>query len=141
MTKKTTNELLHELNGNDNINTFLKNNSDELTSPSLSDYLNQLLQEKNISKAHLAKNSGLDKHYVYHILAGLKKPSRNKVLALAITLQLSLNETKYLLKYAQVRELYIRDKWDILIIYSLNHNLSVQQTNELLDEFNTDILE
>lgn len=140
MNKKTTVELLHEITTSSTITTFLKNNSVEMVLPSLSDYLNQLLQKKKLSKAYLAKNSGLDKHYVYHILAGLKNPSRVKVLAIALTLQLTLDETQRILKYASANELYIRDKWDSIIIYALNHELSVLETNELLDEFHIEIL-
>lgn len=140
MNKKTTEELLDELHISTNINEFIKDNSDELTTPSLANFLNTLLANKNLSKAYLAKNSGLDKHYVYHILSGLKKPSRSKVLAIALTLQLSFDETQYLLKYAQAKELYIRDKWDGLVIYALNHHLSVLETNELLDEMDLEIL-
>ena len=140
MNKKTTVELLHEITTISTITDFFKKNSDEMTLPSLSDYLNELLQKKNLSKAYLAKNSGLDKHYVYHILAGLKNPSRTKVLAIALALHLTFDETQRVLKYAQAKDLYIRDKWDSLIIYALNHKLSVLETNELLDEFHAEIL-
>ena len=140
MNRKTTVDLLHEIITISTITEFFKNNSNEMNLPSLSVYLNQLLQEKNLSKSYLAKNSGLDKHYVYHILAGLKNPSRTKVLAIALAIHLTLNETQRALKYAHAKELYIRDKWDSLIIYALNHKLSVLETNELLDEFHIEIL-
>lgn len=76
----------------------------------------------------------MDAGYVYHIFAGRKNPARNKILALAIAMKLSLDEVQHLLYYAKAEKLYVRNSWDSVIIHAIENNLSVLETNLLLDK-------
>jgi len=88
---------------------------------------------KNLSKAEVIQKSGLEQLYAYHIFAGRKKnPSRNKVLSIALAMELSPDETQYLLYYAGVEQLYVRNSWDSVIWYALENHLTVIDTNILL---------
>lgn len=129
---KSTGELFTELKDDKDLSGYLQRNREEFTLP-LSDYLEKLLAAKNLSKKDIIDRAGLNREYVYHIFSGLKKnPSRPKLLALAIAMELNLEEVQYLLRYAGLGLLYPRNQWDAVIISAINQKLSVEQTNDLL---------
>lgn len=135
MAAKNTEELENELSSSNDIEEYLLTNEGERQDRTLSEYLNELLTVKKLNKAEVIKNSLLEKTYAYHIFAGRKKnPSRKKALALALAMKLSRKETQHLLYYAGCRELYVRNPWDSVIFYALEHGLSVMDTNLLLEK-------
>ena len=140
--EKSTNELFSEIKKSNELKLFLQKNSNILNYPSIAEYFQTLLQQKKMDKSELIQKSGLDRVYVYQILSGKKtSPSRKKLLGLALTLKLTLDETQHLLKYGQTNELYPRNREDSLLIYSINNHLSVVNTNELLAELSFDIID
>ena len=133
---KDTAELENELSKIEQIEDFFDANKENFCDLDLEKYLEQLLQKKNLSKAEVIKKSELDYVYAYHIFSGRKKkPSRNKIISLALAMNLSVEETQRLLYYANVEKLYVRREWDSVIIFALEKNFTVKQTNELLNEF------
>lgn len=135
MTAKNTEELENELTSSRDIEGYLSVNDGERKERTLSEYLNELLMVKKLSKAEVIESSLLEKTYAYHIFAGRKKnPSRKKALALALAMKLSRKETQHLLYYAGCRELYVRNPWDSIIFYALEHGLSVMDANLLLEK-------
>lgn len=66
------------------------------------------------------------------ILNGTKTPGRDKVIALCLSLSLSLEDTQRALMLADAGALYIRRKRDSILIFSLQKGLSVMDTNILL---------
>lgn len=135
MAAKNTEELENELSSSNDIEEYLSTNEGERQDRTLSEYLNELLTVKTLNKAEVIKDSLLEKTYAYHIFAGRKKnPSRKKALALALAMKLSRKETQHLLYYAGCRELYVRNPWDSVIFYALEHGLSVMDTNLLLEK-------
>lgn len=139
--KKDTDALMHEIRYSNDVKNFIISNQKELTSYSLSEYLDKLLTEKKLSKANVINASGLNQVYAYHIFSGMKNPSRDKVLALALALKLTPKEAQYLLKYAKAKELYVRNKRDSILIFALNQRLNAIDTNQLLAELSEPILE
>lgn len=131
---KDTNDLFTELHENSNIKNYLRRNRDEFVLP-LGEYLENLLAQKNLTKQAVIEKSGVQREYAYHIFSGLKKnPSRPKILALAFAMELNLEETQYLLRYAKQSPLYPRNPWDSIIISAIEQKLTVLQTNELLNQ-------
>ena len=131
---KNTDELFVELREGNDVKNYLRQNRDEFVRP-LSEYLGSLLAQKNLSKQAVIEKSGIQREYAYHIFSGLKKnPSRQKILALAFAMNLTLEETQYLLRYAKQSPLYPRNPWDSVIISAIDQKLSVLQTNELLSQ-------
>ena len=134
MSEKDTGQLENELAETDDLKKFFAENEINLRDFTLAQYLSYLLDEKNLSKTDVIKKSELG-DYAYHIFAGRKNPSREKVIALALAMQLSFEECQKLLYYADTKKLYARDIWDDVIIYALKNNLSVTAANELLTDF------
>lgn len=132
MIKKPTDELLETLNASSNIDRYLKNEADSLIDSPLFTYLNQLADEKNIKKSQAIKNAELNEIYGYQIFSGKRFPSRNKLIALAFGMGLSLEETQQLLKYGGFAALYPKNKRDSIIIWCISNTLSLYKTNEEL---------
>lgn len=133
--QKDTEQLENELVAAADVKNFLNDNKDNFKNYTLAEYLNKLLAEKKLSKAEIIKLSQLDATYVYRVFSGVtKKPARQNVIALALALKLSPQETNYLLYYAGVEKLYVRNEWDSIIFFALENNLSVAETNELLQD-------
>lgn len=132
--EKNIRELFAELKKN-NLHNYFENNSDEFF-VSLHEYLQLLLEEKNLIKLDVIRQSHIDRHYAYHIFSGKRlNPSRNKVLALAIALKLNLQETQELLRHARHCELCPRSRFDSIIISSILQRLDVPQINSLLKNY------
>ena len=136
MPDKNTQQLEHDLSQAENVAEFLQENQSSLQEFTLAGYLAHLLKEKRLSKAAIVQASGLERTYAYHIFAGKKKPSRPKILAIALAMQLTPKEAQYLLHYAGVSQLYVRDAWDSVIWAALERQQSVTATNILLTELN-----
>jgi len=137
---KSTDELFTELKTEKNLEGWRSRNQKEFVEP-LNEYLEKILEEKNLSKHEVIENSGLNREYAYHIFSGKKNnPSRPKILALAIALGLNLDEVQYLLRYAGQGVLYPRNDWDAVIISAVEQKLSVIQTNELLHDLGETLL-
>ena len=137
---KSTEELRHEIKSATDIEDYLKSNRGSLNRDSLPRHLKHLLSEKGISKADVARDSLLDRTYTYQIFSGKKNPSRNKLISLAFGLHLSDEETQTLLKISVNRELYAKDARDAVILFALQHGMSVFETNELLFKHGFEVL-
>lgn len=141
MADKKTEHLENELSATSDIENFFDKNADAFKDYTLPEYLKRLLAEKNMTRADLHKATGIDKTYIYHICDGRKKPGRQKTLAIALALGLSAKETNYLLYYAGLPKLYVKNSWDSIIFYALEKHLTVMETNNLLDQLaETDML-
>ena len=135
MPRKDTEQLENERAESKNIEDFFNGNEENFQDFTLAQYLSYLLAEKKLSKAEVIKKSELG-DYAYHIFAGRKKsPARPKILSLALAMGLSVKETQYLLYYAGMEKLYIRNEWDSIIMFALENKLSVEEANELLNNF------
>lgn len=140
MFEKDTDKLFEELKIAPDAETFLAQNEEELKLP-LHEYLMKLLQEKNFAKvSEVVKKINPDDKHIYHIFSGLKNPSRKKLLAIARAMELNLDETQYLLRYGGFAILYPRDSWDAVIIAAIEKNLSVTQTDALLEQLQQPLL-
>lgn len=132
MLKKPTNELMDALNQSSSIHNFIKQEQDFLIDSSLSEFLNQLIKEKSLVKSSVIKKSNMHEIYGYQIFSGKRVPSRNKLIALSFGMELTLDETQALLKYAGFAPLYPKQKRDSLLIWSITHHFSIYETNDLL---------
>ena len=117
MYNKSTTELLKELENFSNFKEYKKANNDCMISKSLSEYLSDLITERNLTKADVIRKAELNENYAYQLFSGLKKaPQRDKLICLSIGMDLSVSETNSLLKLAGFSPLYPRIKRDSIII-------------------------
>ena len=140
--KKSTDELMKILNSKKSYSEFLQDEKVEFVETSISEYLNELLEEKQLKKSEVIRRGNLDKNYAYQIFNGNKlNPSRNKVLMISIGMGLTLTDTRRLLKICNQSDLYIRNARDSVIIFGIDKRMTLMEINELLNDFSFEILE
>lgn len=132
MNSINTDDLKQELMDTPNLDEFLSENSENFNSDTAAELLNRLLAEKNISKAALAKQSGLSEVYLHQIFAGKRNPSRNRLICLAYGIGATLDETNELLKLCGVAQLYSANRRDAIIIFGIVHGVSLFEINDKL---------
>lgn len=138
--KKPTDELMSEINQSNNIDKYLKDNSDYMVDCGLSDILESIIDKKGLKKSLVIKKAEISEVYGYQIFSGVKKPLRDKLLSICIAMELNLDETQEVLKYGSFALLYPKNKRDSIIIYGINNKLSVCEINNLLYDKNEDTL-
>ena len=140
MKKKNTDGLQQELMDSPDLTLFLSQNQEQFVNKSVSELLNHLFEEKNISKAALAKKAGMSEIYLHQIFAGRRNPSRNRLLCLCYGLEASVEETQEVLKLCGMAQLYPKLKRDAIIYYGLLHKLSLFEINDKLFDENEETL-
>lgn len=140
--EKSTGELEKILGSKRDYKEFWDEEISELHFESISQFLEILVSEKGLKKGDVIRRSNLEKTYAYQIFNGTKKnPSRDKMLMLAFGMELSLNETRKLLKICRLADLYARDPRDSIIIHGISHGKNLFEVNETLHELKLPVLE
>ena len=98
----------------------------------LSEYLHELIEAKDLKKAEVILLSGLERTYAYQIFSGKKTPARDKLLALAIGMKLTFDEVQHLLKVNGYAQLYPKHKRDNVIIFAFYKGQSMWELNDNL---------
>ena len=132
MNQKNTDDLKMELMQSPNLDEFLLDNKENFISENVPEILNRILTEKNMSKATLAKQSGISEVYLHQIFSGRRNPSRNRLLCLCYGLETSVDETQELLKLCGAAQLYSKNRRDAIIIYGLAHGITLFEINDKL---------
>ena len=123
-----------------NFEDFLAANQENMLALTLSEYLSKQLYQKDLKVADVIRDSGLTKSYVHQIFNGAKKPSRDKLIAIAFGLHLNAEETQRMLKLGGCSELYTRTERDALILFAIHHGKGINDTDDELYERGYDTL-
>lgn len=75
MEEKTTDDLLREMMESD-IDSYLSKNESFFMDDSVMELLNKLYKKKKITKAALAKKSGMSEVYLHQVFSGRRRPSQ-----------------------------------------------------------------
>ena len=129
---KDTNNLRQELMEAPSLDQFLSENQDSFNRDSICELLNRLFQKRRISKATLAKQSGMSEVYLHQVFSGRRNPSRDRLLCLCIGLEATLEETQCLLKQSAYAQLYPKSKRDAIITYGILHHMELHAINDKL---------
>ncbi len=130
-----TEKILSQLCGNSKSLTEIFNeNRDAYSDMTIGDYISIEIEKRKMTKAKVIKYSGINKRFFFDILSGKKTPNRRYIIRIFLALQLDLNDVQWYLKAADYPQLYARDKRDCVIIYCINHRLSVDECNKMLNK-------
>lgn len=132
MGKVRTSTLFSELKKDGAFVKFVDHHEEIFLSQSFADYIVALSGEKGVSPAGVVRNAQIDRVYGQQLFSGVRKPSRDKAIQLAFGFGLSLEETQRLLQMADKSRLYPKIKRDAAIIYGLEHQMKLQELQELL---------
>lgn len=129
---KNTSDLSDELMNDANIDSYIKANEPFFEDESLKWLLAALYGKKTVTKAALARQSGMSEVYLHQVFSGRRHPSRDRLLCLCIGLEATLEETQRLLKQATYAQLYPKSKRDAIISHGILHGTSLHDINDKL---------
>ena len=132
MLERNTDDLKQELMSAPDLTQFIKENERYFIEKDMAGYLQEIFQQKNISKSSLAKRANISEVYLHQVFAGQRNLSRNKLLCVCIGLSATLDETQNLLQKGGHAQLYAKSKWDAVIMYGLLHRMELYAINERL---------
>lgn len=140
MNEKNTDTLQQELMSTNNLDRFLVENGDSFRDVPLQEAIQCIFDEKGMSKAQLAKQSGISEVYLHQLFSGRRFPSRSRLLCLCFGLGTTVDEAQSLLQQARHAPLYSRDRRDAIIIFALSHHMTLFEVNDKLFTENLDTL-
>lgn len=140
MNEKNTDTLQQELMSTNNLDRFLTENDASFRDVPLQEAIQRIFDEKGMSKAQLAKQSGISEVYLHQLFSGRRFPSRSRLLCLCFGLGATVDEAQSLLQQARHAPLYSRDRRDAIIIFSLSHHMTLFEVNDKLFTENLDTL-
>lgn len=140
MNEKNTDTLQQELMSTNNLDRFLTENDASFRDVPLQEALQCIFDEKGMSKAQLAKQSGISEVYLHQLFSGRRFPSRSRLLCLCFGLGATVDEAQPLLQQARHAPLYSRDRRDAIIIFALSHHMTLFEVNDKLFTENLDTL-
>ena len=97
MQEKPTGDLREELMQAPSIDTYIHDNQEIFAGQEITESLAELYDRKAISKAALARKSGMSEVYLHQVFSGRRNPSRDRLLCLCIGLGATLEEAQRLL--------------------------------------------
>ncbi len=140
MNEKNTDTLQQELMSTNNLDRFLTENDASFRDVPLQEAIQRIFDEKGMSKAQLAKQSGISEVYLHQLFSGRRFPSRSRLLCLCFGLGATVDEAQSLLQQARHAPLYSRDRRDAIIIFALSHHMTLFEANDKLFTENLDTL-
>lgn len=140
MNEKNTDTLQQELMSTNNLDRFLTENDASFRDVPLQEAIQRIFDEKGMSKAQLAKQSGISEVYLHQLFSGRRFPSRSRLLCLCFGLGATVDEAQSLLQQARHAPLYSRDRRDAIIIFALSHSMTLFEVNDKLFTENLDTL-
>ncbi len=140
MNEKNTDTLQQELMSTNNLDRFLTENDASFRDVPLQEAIQRIFDEKGMSKAQLAKQSGISEVYLHQLFSGRRFPSRSRLLCLCFGLGATVDEAQSLLQQARHAPLYSHDRRDAIIIFALSHHMTLFEVNDKLFTENLDTL-
>lgn len=134
-----TNQLLKTIQNtkSDSLDSLLK----QVPDLKFHTYVETILESKHVTKGQVLSKTTIQRNYGYQIFDGSRVPNKDKVIQICLALGLDLHMTNNLLSLSNNGTLYPKVKRDALLIYCIENQKSVYETNELLLEYHFPVLE
>lgn len=138
--KKSTDDLFEELSKKCEIENYINNNLSLFVVHGIHEFWEEACKKSGLSKTNIINKSDFNYCYFYDVINGRKIPSKDKIIRLALTMNMTLDDCQQALRLSEKPLLYPKIKRDSIIIYALNNNLNFYECNELLNTFDEEIL-
>lgn len=135
-----TNTLMKRLFKASDLDAYLEGNESNLHSPDFYTLLKQACEKRDMLPAQVIERSQIERTYGHQLFNGTRRPSRDKVIQLALGLGLSVDETQRLLRAAGKSQLYPRLKRDAVILYALQKKLPILTVQDNLTKYGLTLL-
>ena len=124
--KVNTNTLMRRLFKAADLDAYIQGNDSDLQAPDFYTLLRSYCEQRKMLPAHVIEQSQIERTYGHQLFNGTRRPSRDKVIQLALGLGLCVDETQRLLRAAGKSPLYPRLKRDAVILYGIRKKLPVE---------------
>jgi len=131
---KVTEELLNQITQTANLENYITQHEAEFEKDTVASFLDKMIAKKQLRIADIAARSGKG-DYVYKVIQGTRSATRDILLAIAIGMQLEIEETQSLLKIAGTATLNPRNRRDSIVIYGIANKLKITEICEILYDF------
>lgn len=123
-----------------NINKTLDIINESLIDIKPSTVLKELIVLNGLQNKDFLNLLDISPSYFYEILNGTKLPGRDVFIQFLIAANCNLEEAKYIMKICGYHILYGRNRRDAALIHSISRQLSLTETNILLDSLGLPLL-
>lgn len=129
----TTDDLTKTLLSQEDLDRYFSAHAADMLTTDLTGYLNALLEKHQMQKADLVSACWLERSYVYQLFSGARRnPSRDTLLAIALGMHLTLDETQTLLRVGIVAPLLPRIRRDAVLMKAIAGGCTLRQCNDML---------
>lgn len=138
---KSTIELLKDLKKPDcSLTDYLSNNQDVFINENIEVFWNNIIKNKNLSKSYIINEAEFSYCYFYEVINGRKAPTKDKVVRLALAVNMTVEECQQALRNSGRSALFPINRRDSIIIYAIEHKNTIAQCNNLLRKYGEDEL-
>ncbi len=116
------------------IRTFIGENTSEFGLTAFSAYISEICLSMGEVPGRVIRRANVERSFGHQIFRGTRNPSRDTVLQLAFGLGADVRLAQSLLKHAGHSALYPRIERDLAIGYCLHHQMSLVETQAVLEE-------
>ena len=138
---KRTNDLMEELSDQDTeLDRYIEENPTPYINLEIKEYRKNADDTSSKKKSDIINKADMSYCYFYDVINGRKIPSKDKIIRIALAMNLSLDDCQEALRISGKSALYPRIKRDSILIYAINKGYSIYQTNDLLAEHGEEML-
>lgn len=137
---RDTGKIVEELQLCDDFKTFYDENKTYMISHTLSEQLCRFAEESGKKKTEIIRGAELSEVYGYQIFSGVRMPTRSKLICLALSMELTLDDVQMLLRTAGYAPLYVKIPTDSVIMYGICKKMSVPDVNAMLFQYKCELL-
>lgn len=101
-------------------------------SRSFSQWVSDELTARNMKKNAVVRRSCLNQTFAYQIMAGMRNPSRDKLIQLCFGMRLDETDSCEMLERGGMSALRVYNRRDAVVAYCLNRGLEVSTCDDLL---------
>ena len=94
--------------------------------------IEELMNEKGISRSEFIKRMDVDRSYGYQLLNGIRRPTRKHIIQMGLLLGLDIESFQRLLKIAEKKPLYVRDMFDAKVFFAVKHKMDLDSAVEFI---------
>ena len=132
MKEKSTDDLSQELMSQPNLDQYITENETYFADVDISTFLTKLYEKCGLSKAELARRAEMSEVYLHQVFSGRRRPSRDRLLCLCVSMEVSLEDTQRLLKQVGYAPIYLKLKRDAIIGHGILHRTPLTEVNDKL---------
>ena len=130
-----TEELLEQLKlKNISYEQYLAENEDSFICEDLKNFWKEKIAKCGMSKVDIINKADIGYTYFYSVIGGKNYPSRDTIIKIFIAMGLPLEDCQDALRLYNWAQLYPKIKRDSIVIFALNHSLSLYKLEEMLED-------